>query len=134
MSFLSVSRKSLRRLVDDKRGGGEVSRVDRGGDYATILNSFRCGIFVCRENNGLFFPFFPFAPPPPSPLPSLLLFHGTFCWRRPRGRASPNSSTSFGSTPYFLSPRLFRRGARETSYVFYIPHRCLEAVFSPLQN
>jgi len=32
------------------------------GDYAAILNSFRCRIFVCRENNGLFSSRLPLLP------------------------------------------------------------------------
>lgn len=101
MSFLSVSRKSLRRLADAKEGFNGRPRRGLRDDFKLISMWDFCLPRKQRTSTSSF---------PSSPLLSLflhlpiylclslfLLFHGTFCWRHPRGRASPNSSTSFGS-------------------------------------
>jgi len=89
------------------------------GDYAAILNSFRCRIFVCRENNGLLSSRLSSSPFVPS------LAHCSFTARPANDvltapGSAELSSMPFGPAPYFPSALFFVADARKllTYFIF----------------
>lgn len=129
MSFLSVSRKSLRRLVDDKRG----RRGFKGRPRRRLRDDFKLismWDFCLPRKQRTFLSllslrpplFLPFCSSTARSVGDVLEAELRQTLRRPSARLR------------IFFPLASFVGARETSYIFYIPHRCLEAVFSPLQN